>query len=476
MAGKPVQLRESQAMSGRLTNKEGIMRQSSTRRLLAWAGIEVLALALLAAGSAPAFVLNQVYGQTSRKWYPTRWPNGLRRLPFVLNNQPLELLSNLAENSDPVAAVQAAMQAWALVPPVLSLQGQVPDTDVGQDGQNLITLADTPANRDAVADHLALTLRWYGNHPSNLTYFPIIEADIVVNSQDPWATDGRSNRYDLQHVVTHELGHVLGLSHSPVMAVTMNPFSGLGQTEGRVPDLDDLAGIRTLYHLTADVETGQISGKVLTTDDAPVFGAHVVAVDSDGIVCVGALTEPDGSFTLPFLPPGEYKVYAEPVQGVTTLTSYPSRYQTASTDFRTAFAGADRAGSPVLVAPGETTPLDPIRVDNQPASLVPLQLGWSPDGRRFTATDRTLLAKPGDRRWLVLVGSDLDAVTDVRASGPDFSLDMSQSVGGMTDQGPLYLMVPLSVHSAARPGPRSLIVDTGDELALFTGGLRVVAP
>src|SRR5439155_15333818 len=136
----------------------------------------------------------------------------------------------LAVNSEPVAAVQAAMKAWALAPPAMYLQGQVPDTDVGQDGLNLITLADTPQNRDTVADHLALTLRWNGSRPSSLTYFPLTETDIVVNSQDHWATDGRAGRYDLQRVLTHVLGPALGLNRSPVMAVPMYPFIGLGET------------------------------------------------------------------------------------------------------------------------------------------------------------------------------------------------------------------------------------------------------
>jgi hypothetical protein len=453
------------------------MRRGSNRRLLGWTGIEVLVLGLLAAGSAPAFVLSQVYGQNSKKWYPTRWPNGTHKLSFSLNNKPLQMLPNLTADSDPVAAVQAAMSAWALAPPALELQGQVSKTDVGQDGLNLITLADTPHNRDVVADHLALTLSWYGGRPSTQPFFPVTEADIVINPQKQWATDGASNRYDLQRVLTHELGHALGLGHSPVMAVTMYPSSGLGETDAREPDLDDLAGIRALYQLPADDNTGGISGKVLATDDSPVFGAHVVAVDADGVVCVGALTEPDGSFTLLGLPAGSYELYSEPLQGVTGLANYPSRYQTADTGFQTAFAGSGRSGSPVLVSAGNTTPLNPIRVKEQPASLIPVALGWSPDGYRFSsATNRVLLARPGDDKWLVLVGQGLDAVTGVRASGEDLSVDLTQAVTGISNRGNPFIILPLSVRSGARPGPRNLIVDTGDEQAAFTGGIRIVTP
>lgn len=452
------------------------MRRSSVRRVAGYAGIQALVLVLLCAGPAPAFVLSQVRGQNSGIWFPTRWPPGTRRVAFFLCAPSLQMLPNLAPNSEPAAALQSALQTWSLAPLGLSLRGQVSDVDPGQDGVNLVTLANTPKNRDIVQNFLSVTLHWYGTRASGQTYFPITETDIVVSSQQKWATDGSPGRYDLQSTLTHDLGTALGLSNSAVMAATMFRFSDTGRSPWRIPEPDDLTGLRVLYSMGGDTDTGEIAGKVLTTRSAPVFGAHVVAAGADGIVRAAVLTEADGSFRLPLLPIGDYEVYAEPLNGITTPADYTARYQTASTGFRTTFAGSARNRSQVSVASGETTTLDPIHVEGQRAALVPLQLAWSSNGDQFSATNLPLTARPGDRTWLVLVGEGMDAVLTVRISGHDLFLDMSRSVRGTTVAGPPYLMMPLSVQSGARPGARSVILDSGSEVAAFTGGIKVVAP
>ena len=82
------------------------------------------------------------------------------------------------------------------------------------------------------------------------------EAEVigrVLDDPEGASAVGRTARehaiehYDLAAVLTHELGHVLGLDESEVPTATMYPEIGTGETEQRVLDADDRAGIEDIY-------------------------------------------------------------------------------------------------------------------------------------------------------------------------------------------------------------------------------------
>jgi hypothetical protein len=174
------------------------------------------------------------------------------------------------------------------------------------------------------------------------------------------ALPANPNSFDLESVMTHELGHFFGFSHSGVLRAMMYPFAPprgtfLGdratQANPSAPLAeDDRAGLRVLYPNLADtVNIGTISGRVvpanpisLATAQQPGFGAllsgmfgtHVVAVDADsGAVVAGTLggwscdpqnppTKFDGSFLIQGLKvPGNYKLYVEPFDSPVDVTA-----------------------------------------------------------------------------------------------------------------------------------------------------------
>ena len=193
----------------------------------------------------------------------------------------------------------------------------------------------------------------------------ILDADTLVrgDSQYIFATPAAlstaqgQGAYDLESILTHEIGHWLGLGHSAVIRAMMFPFSpppgtylGLRPTanspDGPLAD-DDRTVLRSMYPDAADtVNIGTISGQVLPANPfalaalpspAPgqsltgIFGAHVVAVDADtGAVVAGVLAgwscnaagtpaQFDGSFSIQRLPVGRnYMIYAEPLTGIAT--------------------------------------------------------------------------------------------------------------------------------------------------------------
>jgi len=76
----------------------------------------------------------------------------------------------------------------------------------------------------------------------------IVAADIALNTADFSFTTGEdADRMDLQSVLTHELGHLLGLDHSEDAEATMFATTELGETSKRSLRPDDQNGLQKLY-------------------------------------------------------------------------------------------------------------------------------------------------------------------------------------------------------------------------------------
>lgn len=160
----------------------------------------------------------------------------------------------------------------------------------------------------------------------------LIEADIFFNSAFEWSTaaGGDVQRFDLESVAVHEIGHFLGLGHSAIgetelipeggrrvlgSGAVMFPISlGRGSVADRVLQPDDIAGVSDLYP-DGNVEnsTGGVHGRV-RHGSAPARGAHVIAFNPRTRELIGgfALGE-DGEFQILGLTPGPYVVRVEPL-------------------------------------------------------------------------------------------------------------------------------------------------------------------
>jgi hypothetical protein len=88
-----------------------------------------------------------------------------------------------------------------------------------------------------------------------VTYFSysgnaLIDADTYFNTYYPWSTSGQSGYYDVQNVLTHELGHWLVLNDlysSQDSEKTMYGYTSTGETKKRSLDADDINGINAIY-------------------------------------------------------------------------------------------------------------------------------------------------------------------------------------------------------------------------------------
>jgi hypothetical protein len=158
----------------------------------------------------------------------------------------------------------------------------------------------------------------------------MIDADVSFATGYPWSLSpaGEPGRYDLRAVVTHELGHLFGLSHSmlgetertptggyrPVALETiMFPIAFSPGSAAQQLGADDAAGISGLYPSSTFLnETGRLEGQV-QRGGRPVRHAHVVAFDLTSGDLVARFTETDGRFSIAGLRPGPKVVRVEPL-------------------------------------------------------------------------------------------------------------------------------------------------------------------
>ena len=129
-----------------------------------------------------------------------------------------------------------------------------PEYNKNQPNQNVITFHDaTWPYQNSGADTLALTTVFF-NPDSGEIY----DANIEINSGDPGihfvlnAADADSQHDDLNAVLTHEIGHFLGLSHSTVPSATMYQSYMLGMTTLEADDVAALCASLPSDRTTAD--------------------------------------------------------------------------------------------------------------------------------------------------------------------------------------------------------------------------------
>jgi hypothetical protein len=191
--------------------------------------VTAAALVLLAPSLAGAFAV----AATSRG-APLHWESGPVAIAVDESAPPRTL-----DAEDVARALDGALAAWSQVPEsrvALERSAGAPNLVrfindgawPGQRGQLGLTQLDAHEQSGAITTGV-----------------------IYINEGTyPFTVEPARGRYDLQAVLTHELGHLLGLGHSADGAATMYAGTAPGDAHQRTPGADDRAGVAALYDVT----------------------------------------------------------------------------------------------------------------------------------------------------------------------------------------------------------------------------------
>ncbi|MFQ5748051.1 MAG: matrixin family metalloprotease, partial [Planctomycetota bacterium] len=283
----------------------------------------------------------------------------------------------------------------------------------------------------------------------------ILDADILFNSQDfDFSTDGSPGRYDLQDVAAHEIGHFIGLDHSPLLSSTLWPFVAPRQWLHRSLSPDDAAGGTAVMSRGTD---SVLSGRLFKSDASVLKGGLVVAVHAeDGRVAGSVLSDKNGNWTLRGLSAGNFFVYAAPVEG-----SFQQDNLTGETPLQTDFGVTFYGGfsNPAVHPLGASSSLDCGSLTGRP------------DSPLLDSAGTPLLIHPGESRPLTLSG----------AGFPPGGLSLADLSPAITlsgvNNGSNWVQATVTVSPSCPLGTYDLYLTTASgDLEAASGALEVVAP
>lgn len=312
----------------------------------------------------------------------------------------------------------------------------------------------------------------------------ITDADVLFNGRGfRFTTAGAPGRYDVQDVVTHELGHFFGLDHSGWAGATMYPYVDPTVLLHRSLSQDELHGMRQFY---AAGVGAQIHGALEHPNGSSVRGAQVVALDSTGRPCAAGLSSSAGLWRIYGLEPDNYTLYATPVDEPVSGGNFGAGHS-VQIDFRRTDLGSARVGGAQdfdlgthTVLPANTLELGlvqddfPKRVVRGIGTILSLHGSGLVTGCTLSCSDPNVIVSVlgwGDTR--VQFG------VDVPADEPDVNLDLT-----VTDaQGQKRTLVAGLEVTPADPQVDSVVPATGTDGggtlvtlhgANFRAGQRVV--
>ena len=420
-----------------------------------------------------------------------KWPT--RTIQIALSSSLLSTSPAIKPDSDVVGAAHRALASWSRAAnikfvEVASKKQSVSPTS-GGDGVSLITIAGTSDNVSLFSEGntTARTRVFY-----NLDSGEINEADIVINpfpysetgAALQFSTDGTPGTYDLESTLAHEIGHLLGLSHSHVIGATMQPLQALNGTYGlpaiseRTLSAADQAAVRSLYGSKEKTgSSGSIEGRILSSVDGnllPASAAHVWIEDLDsGRVVASSVTNAGGRFNFNGVPQGNYRAMVEYVESaVNEAEALSAASDRATTARDRAFRSVEMRSS-MRVFADKATSLNYVLVppQNSPPELSP----------RFIGLNDELSSVPvpvasGEKITMYVSGAGVDQIpgNGLVLSSPFMTIDPASLTREQFHKSTPVISFTVTVAANAPPGDYTLRLQSNTgEIAYLVGALTI---
>lgn len=436
------------------------MQTTITRPLAAIPSVRALLLLFLLTVAGPASLGAHVRIVLSDGQQP-RWE--AMPVAYAINYEGSAQIPNDSE----FMALESAFRTWENAPDAevsFDYLG-LTFTGLGADGLNTITFAEEPGLLGSST--IAATLNYYTMSGEDVV---IAESDIVFNPTLDFSTSAEFKTFDIESVAIHEIGHMLGLGHSPIVSSLMSPFGTRGAVHRRALAVDDRMGIREIYPSTpteTTLPTGSVTGRI-TRNGSSVFAAHVVALDNEGTSFASVLSAKDGTFTFNFLPVGTYTFYAEPLRGTVTPANLSAYFSSANTSFGVTFLGG------LLTADGAT--LVDVEAETVTAGVDIETLPQGTLGFRLTEPFNGVYFDRGSEGAFVLGGHQIDSSVSYTPSAAALRLDDRSQGGYLHANAPSSTNFTLRVSLDAPIGPKTILGEKGDTRSIMTGAVIVTPP
>ncbi len=288
--------------------------------------------------------------------------------------------------------------------------------------------------------------------------------------------------------LVHEIGHSLGLQHTLTSAVMSTQITRATTRSKPLAD-DDIAAISILYPAGLFLsKTATLTGHV-NMGGAGVNLASVVAISANNSA-ISTLTNPDGSYTLQGIPPGNYYVYVHPLPPAYSGETTPGNIRPPQ----------DPSGT-VLPATGYfTTQFYPGTRDPNAATTMFLNAGDNKGPIDFNVQRRTtpalssvslygyygqsaLIPAPllGTGAGAALVATGTGVMPSANVLTPGLKVDVLAQSGAIVASDSVkpwsfpYITFNVYPAFAWSPGPRHLLFSTQDDLYVLPAGLLMVA-
>ena len=451
--------------------------------------LAVFALLLCFLQDAQGFVFSRTASGNIRHWqllnpHPNVHTNVVNRstraIRYFLASDGYSSTNTAAE----LNAVRASFDQWQLIPGNhlrFEDAGTVaPGVDINtDDNTNVVFFAKSSTivngGLSDISGRLGLAFTSFFSDGA------LAEGDIVFNAvQNQWFTDFTStNRTQnfIEGTALHEIGHFIGLAHSPIGGASMLFIGDKGVDTQAGLSSDEIAAARTSYPVASQIAAlGALKGTV-TKNGTAVLGAMVL-LELSGNVVAAAVSRADGSYELSALPPGGYQQRVTPLDP----TSVPHTL-VRGPDISNEFSGADTTflpttNSAVTLIAGVTNTLNLAVQNGTPSFRIGYIRAPSVNPNAFSWSPYPVALRPGTTNITLGLASP---------SLPTSGATLTISGDGLTVEAPTFnpnafgtglnfISVRVTVIPTATPGLRTIAVQQGANIAYANGYVEILPP